>query len=155
MSLIQTPGGIVNRRFLWNLFVLWLCVTVAGILLAHLNAVGAISSLNLRVLLIVLVACVVIAVGYVLKTLKRGSRSYSSADQASASLGVRSETNRPFRPVQLLLGGLVVVMMFSLSYALWGLWEGRHGPLLARLGGILMSFCMILFFTLALARSRR
>ena len=125
---------------------------VASTLLAHFHGEGRISSHGLGVSLTVLVGCVAVAVGYMLKALRQSGKGSSSADQASASSGVGSERSRSLRPVQVLLSGLIVFMTFSL---LWGLWEERHGPVLPRLGGIIISLCMITFFALALMKSRR
>jgi hypothetical protein len=155
MSLIQPVGNDVRRRFLWSLISLWIAVAIAGALLIHFYAEGAISYFGLRVWLIALVAFIILAVGYMLNALKKGRDVVPSTLERSRDEERTSETGRSVKPVQALLGFLIIVMSFSLIYSLWGLWEGRHGPIAARLVGIVMSFCMILFFALALAKLRK
>lgn len=155
MSLIQPLGSNVRRRFIWSLISLWIAVTVAGALLAHFYAVGAISSFGLRVWLIALVACIIVAVGYMLWALKNDGYAVRSASERSTDVERRIETGRAVKPVQALLGFLIIVLSSSLIYSLWGLWGGRHGSVAARLVGVVMSFCMIMFFALALAKSRK
>ncbi len=152
MSLIQPLGNNVRRRFLSNLISLWIAVAIAGALLVHFYVVGAISSFGLQVLLISLVASIILAVGYMLNALKKGGDAVAS--ELSRDTKRRRETVRSFKSVQALLAALIIVMSSSVIYSLWGLWEGRHGPIAARLIGIAMSFCIILFFALALAKSR-
>lgn len=155
MPLIKISPDKVKRRFLWSLFVLWLCVTISGILLARLYAVGAITFSVLRISLIVLVVCVAVAVAYMLVALKRSRRNGSSADRVSTSLVAPIGTNKKIRAMQALVGGLILIMMFGLSQALWELWEKQQDLVLAHLVGILMSFCTIAFLVFALVRSRK
>jgi hypothetical protein len=155
MPLIPPLADHFRRRFLWCLFSLWLVVAVVGGLLFHFYAIGAISVSGLRAWLIVLVVCIVLAVGYILNALRNGEKGVRLATAQSGDVGRRNGTGKSIKPIQVLLTVLIVILSLSLIYALWGLWEGRHGPIAARLAGIVMSSLTILFFAWALAKSRR